>query len=341
MKPLLLIAIAILAVGCGAKDESTTETKPVEEKVVEVKDEIKPEESVAVNQPKPEGVNYDNIEDREDVYYVKGLDTPYTGKTYALHQNGQKSEEGNYKDGKRDGLWTSWHENGKKKKEGNYKDGKRDGLWTSWYDNEQKKKEGNYKDGTDDGLWTIWHENGQKGFEGNYKDGKRDGLWGYWSKNGQKQQEENYKDGERISEKFLKNKGELVGEDFPPPQQSTKNPDESLYDATLLGETEKVKQAIADGADVNTKGAFVNAVVGSLDSGDNEIVEMFISNGANVNAKDDKGLTALDIIKSLSGLAAVSKKLRTTLGKTDDDIPVAELLRKHGAKTSEELKASD
>ena len=37
MKPLLLIAIAILAVGCGAKDESTTETKPVEEKVVEVK----------------------------------------------------------------------------------------------------------------------------------------------------------------------------------------------------------------------------------------------------------------------------------------------------------------
>ena len=37
MKPLLLIAISILAVGCGGKDESTTETKPVEEKVVEVK----------------------------------------------------------------------------------------------------------------------------------------------------------------------------------------------------------------------------------------------------------------------------------------------------------------
>ena len=37
MKNLLFIAISILAVGCGGKDESTTETKPVEEKVVEVK----------------------------------------------------------------------------------------------------------------------------------------------------------------------------------------------------------------------------------------------------------------------------------------------------------------
>ena len=36
MKPLLLIAIAILAVGCGAKDEFTSKTKPVEEKVLEV-----------------------------------------------------------------------------------------------------------------------------------------------------------------------------------------------------------------------------------------------------------------------------------------------------------------
>ena len=119
----------------------------------------------------------------------------------------------------------------------------------------------------------------------------------------------------------------------------TKKSDQALFDATLLGEAEKIKRAFADGADVNTKGALHNAVVASLDSGDNEIVEMFISNGANVNAKDDEGLTALDIIKSLSDIAAVSKNLRAAIGKTDDDIPVADLLRKHGAKTSEQLKA--
>ena len=51
MKNLLLIAIAIIAVGCGAKDESTTETKPVEEKVVEVNEEGKAEETVAESKP--------------------------------------------------------------------------------------------------------------------------------------------------------------------------------------------------------------------------------------------------------------------------------------------------
>ena len=58
MKPLLLIAIAILAVGCGAKDESTSKTKPVEEKVLEVKEEVNPEEPVAEAQ---------TIEQKEDV----------------------------------------------------------------------------------------------------------------------------------------------------------------------------------------------------------------------------------------------------------------------------------
>ena len=58
MKILLLIAITILAVGCGAKDEPTTETKPLEEKAVEVKEEVKPEEPVAEAQ---------TIEQKKDV----------------------------------------------------------------------------------------------------------------------------------------------------------------------------------------------------------------------------------------------------------------------------------
>ncbi len=49
MKNLLFIAISILAVGCGGKDESTTETKPVEEKIVEVKEEVKPTEEASLN----------------------------------------------------------------------------------------------------------------------------------------------------------------------------------------------------------------------------------------------------------------------------------------------------
>ena len=52
-----MIAIAILTVGCGGKDESTNETKPVEEKVMEVKEEVKPEEAVVETKPELEGVN--------------------------------------------------------------------------------------------------------------------------------------------------------------------------------------------------------------------------------------------------------------------------------------------
>ena len=122
MKNSLLIAITILAVGCGGKDESTTETKPVEEKVVEVKEEVKTEEAIAKTKPKLEGVNLDKLEEREGIVYLKGSDTPYTGKATSLYENGQKTEA-NLKDGKRDGLIVLWHENGQKALEQKYKDG--------------------------------------------------------------------------------------------------------------------------------------------------------------------------------------------------------------------------
>ncbi|MDB4711153.1 hypothetical protein OAF35_00625 [Verrucomicrobiales bacterium] len=51
MKSLLLIAITILAVGCGGKNEPVAVTKPVEEKQQEVKEEVKPEDPVAGTKP--------------------------------------------------------------------------------------------------------------------------------------------------------------------------------------------------------------------------------------------------------------------------------------------------
>ena len=143
---------------------------------------------------KPEGVNGDELEFREHIAYLKGSDTPYTGKVFILHENGQKTEA-NLKDGKRDGLFVEWHENGQKKSEVNYKDDKKVGLATTWHENGQKKFEGNFKDGKFEGLSVNWHENGQKKAEANWKNGKKDGLQLGWYKNGQKEAEANYKDG--------------------------------------------------------------------------------------------------------------------------------------------------
>jgi antitoxin component YwqK of YwqJK toxin-antitoxin module len=65
-----------------------------------------------------------SLEWRKDIVYLKGSDTPYTGKVSRFHhENGQKRSEGNYKDGKAEGLWVSWHENGQKSWEGNLKEG--------------------------------------------------------------------------------------------------------------------------------------------------------------------------------------------------------------------------
>ena len=136
---------------------------------------------------KPEGVNYNNTEGREGVIYLKGSDTPYTGKVFRLYKNGHKRGELTTKNGKRDGFYQGWHENG------------------------MKYNEGNYKDNVMDGLWVQWHENGQKAEEKIYKDGKGHGPFVMWHKNGQKQRQANYKDDELISEKWWDTKGKPVG----------------------------------------------------------------------------------------------------------------------------------
>ena len=50
---------------------------------------------------------------------------PYTGKVFSLYNDGTKQEEGKYRNGLKDGKWTSWYENGQKKREVIYKDKKR------------------------------------------------------------------------------------------------------------------------------------------------------------------------------------------------------------------------
>ena len=124
MNYLLLIAITILAVGCGEKNESNSETKPVEEKALEVNEKVIPKESVAEAKPESKSVSTDEMEIREGLGYVRGSDVPYTGKVSKLYESGQKELELNVKDGKYDGLVVWWHQNGQKKSEEKWKDGK-------------------------------------------------------------------------------------------------------------------------------------------------------------------------------------------------------------------------
>ena len=103
---------------------------------------------------------------------------------------------------------------------------------------------------------------------------------------------------------------------------------ESIHIAARDGNIEAVKQHLAAGTDVNAKHDVYGGT--SLEvaavAGHKEIVELLISEGADVNVFDGYKKTPLDYA-------------------TDPDIPtasgeMADLLRKHGAKTGEELKAA-
>jgi len=81
----------------------------------------------------------------------------------------------------------------------------------------------------------------------------------------------------------------------PPKPPTATAPDISILKAAQDGNIEAVKQAIADGADVNAKNTSGMTPLHRAGwYGHNEIVELLIAKGADVNAKAENGDTPLD-----------------------------------------------
>ncbi len=147
----------------------------------------------------PKVVSLDKIQSRGEVgsqlAYIPNQDTPFSGKAVNFHPNGQKKQENNYKDGKRDGLWTSWYDNGIKRVEANYKDGKQDGFVNAWYNNSLLKEKSSYSNGKIVSAF-VWKPNGEKCPATNVKNGNGVKLW--YILGSTQVDRITYKDGERV-----------------------------------------------------------------------------------------------------------------------------------------------
>ena len=94
-----------------------------------------------------------------------------------------------------------------------------------------------------------------------------------------------------------------------------------LFNAVRQVDIEAIEQAIADGANINAMSSGLAPLHLAAIQGQNRISELLIAKGADVNAWSDDGFTPLD---------------GAIMGGTTE---TAALLRKHGGKTGEELKA--
>ena len=139
--------------------------------------------------------------------------------TYITYYADEKTvkEQGEYKDGLKEGLWKTFFNNGnvatkKSYVKGNptgtsytfYEDGKKrsvenieNGIVSFWYQNGKKQSEGRMKDNLRDSVWTFWNEDGAVTSSGLYRKGLKEGLHKEFFPDGRKESEINYSAGKK------------------------------------------------------------------------------------------------------------------------------------------------
>ena len=140
-------------------------------------------------------VTYDDLVYRDGHFYEKFTDVPFSGKVTG-------TEQGSFKNGKKEGSWLWYWSTGQLAKKGNYKNGKWNGAWVTYFKNGKLWSKGNYKNDVNEGAWAYYYDNGQLSAKGNFKNGRREGTWVNYNEDGTmwERLSGTYKDGEKISD---------------------------------------------------------------------------------------------------------------------------------------------
>ncbi len=86
-------------------------------------------------------INYDDLEERDGIFYEIDSKTPFTGQCVTTFPSGKLGMGGSIKNGLRDGEWIWFYENGNKKRYCVYKAGVKDGASIFFYKTGIKKSE--------------------------------------------------------------------------------------------------------------------------------------------------------------------------------------------------------
>ena len=71
------------------------------------------------------------------------------GRFVAYYQSGSVKSEGEYNDGKEEGVWCDYHANGRLAAEGCYEAGEEEGLWRFFAADGKEEKSIHYRGGTE------------------------------------------------------------------------------------------------------------------------------------------------------------------------------------------------
>ena len=114
----------------------------------------------------------DEIVKRDDTFYRKFSNIPFSGHIESYHPNGQLKIIGDLSDGKKVGNWIEYYLSGIKKSEGEFANGKKDGPWVYYFLNANIKEKQFFIDGHKDGLWEKFDLHGTVVQTESYQNGK-------------------------------------------------------------------------------------------------------------------------------------------------------------------------
>ena len=96
----------------------------------------------------------------------------------------QKSYEGEYFKGNRNGTWKHYYANGNKSIDERYSNGVREGLYTNYFKNGLVDTKITYSNDLKNGYYNGYYQNGALYSEGWYRNGQKQGYWFFYNPDG-------------------------------------------------------------------------------------------------------------------------------------------------------------